>query len=56
MDEILLPKFAYEVRKQDENKYYTQKFLKPYIENALLYEIIENNVWDKPKKCMRTDL
>lgn len=35
-DEVLLPKFAFEIRKQDPDNIYTSLFVLPYLKNKLL--------------------
>lgn len=47
-DYSLLPKYAFEVRKQDTTptKSITKQFIKDYLDNPFIYDIIENNNWD----------
>lgn len=45
-----LPKFAFEIRKQDPECEFVSKFILPYLQNKLLYEMIEKNVWDNQRK------
>lgn len=49
-DEILLPKFAFELKKKDKDNMYTYKFLQPHVTNSLIFEMIEKNEWDTGKR------
>ena len=54
----ILPKFAYEVRKQDKTpvKKYTEIFVLDHLSNKMLKDIIANNFWVPQRNNMNTDM